>query len=143
MYRVLLPVDEDEERASRAAAAASNLPCADEAVEVVLLNVFEEFEVADGEWESISSEDVWNEHSYPDSVDAVEERLEAAGVSVTRRREHGDPAEEISAVAEEIDADNVVMGGQRRSPAGKALFGSVTQSVLLDADRPVTVILDE
>lgn len=140
MYRVLLPVDEDVQRARLAAETVTDRPGADE-LAVVVLNVFESFEVSDGEWESVDSEDVWDEEAYPASVDAAVEHLEDAGVSVTRRREHGDPAEEILAVAEEVGADAIVMSGRRRSPAGKVLFGSVTQSVLLDADRPVTVSL--
>lgn len=49
----------------------------------------------------------------------------------------GRPADEILAAADGTDARYVVLGGRRRSPAGKALFGSTTQRVLLDADRPV------
>lgn len=52
----------------------------------------------------------------------------------------GNPAEEIVAHADDTDASYIVIGGKRRSPAGKALFGSVTQSVLLDTDRPVLVV---
>jgi len=35
------------------------------------------------------------------------------------------------------------MSGRKKSAAGKMLFGSVTQSVLLESTRPVTVLLDE
>lgn len=55
----------------------------------------------------------------------------------------GDPSEEILQVAEEVDPRFLVLGGRRRSPVGKAVFGSVTQQVLLNATCPVvTVMLD-
>ena len=53
----------------------------------------------------------------------------------------GEPTEEILAVAGERDARYVVIGGRRRSPVGKALFGSTTQEVLLEADRPVVTVM--
>lgn len=59
----------------------------------------------------------------------------AADVSVSVRV--GDPASEIGSVAEDLDARYVVIGGRQRSPTGKALFGSVTQDVVLDAPAPV------
>ncbi|WP_226008070.1 universal stress protein [Natrinema salinisoli] len=56
----------------------------------------------------------------------------------------GEPVPAILNVAADIGAEYIVIGGRKRSPAGKALFGSTTQSVLLEADRPVvTVISDE
>ena len=56
----------------------------------------------------------------------------------------GDPAEGISSYAEEVDTRFVVLGGRRRSPTGKALFGSVTQKVMLSASVPVlNVPVDE
>lgn len=56
----------------------------------------------------------------------------------------GDPAEELTSYAEEADARYLVVGGRRRSPTGKALFGSVTQQVMLAASMPVlNVPLDE
>lgn len=142
MYRTLVAVGEDSDRAIPAADAVAALPGVGEDVEAVVLNVFEGFEVT-GEAGQVNSEDVWDEENYPDSVAVVEDRLEAAGVSVSKRREHGDAAEEIVAVAAEVDADSIVMGGRRRSPTGKVLFGSTTQSVMLSAERPVTVALSE
>jgi nucleotide-binding universal stress UspA family protein len=49
----------------------------------------------------------------------------------------GDAADEIVRYAEAEDARYIVIGGRKRSPVGKAVFGSVTQDVLLSADRPV------
>jgi nucleotide-binding universal stress UspA family protein len=54
----------------------------------------------------------------------------------------GDPAQAIIDVADEADADLIVVGGRRRSLAGKALFGSVTQRVILNAGRSVLVTGD-
>jgi nucleotide-binding universal stress UspA family protein len=51
--------------------------------------------------------------------------------------------ERIVDLAEEIGADLVVVGGRKRSPAGKALFGSTAQEVLLNAPCPVTLVRDE
>jgi nucleotide-binding universal stress UspA family protein len=142
MYRVLLPVGGDVDHVLAAADAVASLPNAADEVETVILNVYEGFEVS-GEGGRVDSEDVWNEENYPESVDVVEDRLREAGVSTSRRREHGDPAEVIVEVATELDVDNITMSGRRRSPTGKMLFGSTTQSVLLAAERPVTVLLDE
>lgn len=52
----------------------------------------------------------------------------------------GDPAEEILRYAEENNSSYVVVGGKKRSPVGKAIFGSVTQSVLLKASQPIVTV---
>lgn len=54
----------------------------------------------------------------------------------------GEPSDEITAVADDLDARFVVIGGRKRSPVGKAIFGSVTQRVLLDSTRPVTTVME-
>lgn len=49
---------------------------------------------------------------------------------------------EIVAAADELDAARVVVGGRRRTPAGKVLFGSTAQRILLDAPCPVMFVPD-
>ncbi|QLG61161.1 universal stress protein [Halorarum salinum] len=53
----------------------------------------------------------------------------------------GDASAEIVDYASERGARYVVVGGRKRSPTGKAVFGSVTQSVLLNADVPVLTVM--
>ncbi|WP_435359073.1 universal stress protein [Haloarchaeobius sp. DFWS5] len=46
-------------------------------------------------------------------------------------------------VADEKDADHVFISGRRRSPSGKALFGDLTQRVMLNFEGMVTVQLHD
>ena len=43
-------------------------------------------------------------------------------------------------LAEKAGAELLVIGARRRSPVGKALLGSVTQTLILEADIPVLVV---
>ena len=49
-------------------------------------------------------------------------------------------AEEILRVADETDADVLVIGLRHRTPVGKMIMGSVAQQVLLDAPCPVLAV---
>jgi len=128
MYTVLLPVDTSEERALAQADAAADLPDAAASVVVHLLHVFDSPDEA--------REDAVAE---VEAAAAVTDRLESAGVAVRPMARSGDPATEILAAAESVDADMVLLGGRKRSALGSALFGSVSQEVTLEADRPVVV----
>lgn len=51
-----------------------------------------------------------------------------------------DPAEDLIAVAEEENAEFIVIGLRRRSPVGKLILGSNAQRILLDASCPVLAV---
>jgi nucleotide-binding universal stress UspA family protein len=145
MYHIVIPVDEDESRAAAAArfvtdlSAESGLNVNLDDVSVSIVNVFEEFQAID-EGGNVSSEDLYEEDKFPDSVLTVRDRLTDAGLSVDLVRRHGEPGQEVVEYAASVDADNIVVPGRKRSPVGKAVFGSVTQDIVLDADMPVTIV---
>lgn len=73
----------------------------------------------------------------------IEGTLDDEAVEVTPVGRVGEVAPEVIAEAGRRDASYLVIGGRRRSPVGKTLFGSTTQSVLLSADRPVLTVMGD
>lgn len=55
----------------------------------------------------------------------------------------GDPADRIVDYADDLDARYIVVSGRKRSPAGKALFGSTSQSIFLHAECPVVSVIKQ
>jgi len=51
-----------------------------------------------------------------------------------------DPVSDVLDIAEELDADIIVIGIRRRSPVGKLVLGSNSQSILLEAPIPVLAV---
>ena len=49
-------------------------------------------------------------------------------------------ADAVLALVERTKADLLVIGARRRSPVGKALLGSVAQTIILEANVPVLVV---
>lgn len=52
----------------------------------------------------------------------------------------GDRTDQVVAAAEEFGCEHVFVVGRQHSPARKAVFGDVAQSVALTSDSPVTVV---
>lgn len=126
MFTFVVGVDTDETRAQAQAEALAESPMDRDDSYVVLTHSFDE-NPEGGTIEQVKS------------VRLARERLEEAGYEVEAEGYGGDPAEAILSVADEHDADRIVLAGRKRSPTGKALFGSVTQNVILNTDRPVLV----
>ncbi|AGB39990.1 universal stress protein [Natronococcus occultus] len=71
------------------------------------------------------------------------EAIEDVGVEATPVGLLGDPADEVVNYADKEGASYLVIAGRKRSPVGKALFGSVVQSILLNASTPVVSLRTE
>jgi nucleotide-binding universal stress UspA family protein len=126
MYHVVLGVDEDEAHARQCAQEIVDLPGTGAEKRVTIIHSF-------------SDNPSGASATQVASVREAGDCFDAAGIEYDVEEASGDPAEAIIDVAAATDADLVVVGGRKRSPAGKALFGSVTQTVILNAERPVMV----
>ncbi|MDQ2054166.1 MULTISPECIES: universal stress protein [Halobellus] len=70
------------------------------------------------------------------ATDRAATRLHEAGIEVTTAIRQGDPADEILAYADEVDADLITMG-TRRGDYTNNLMGSVSQNVVARSAVPV------
>ena len=143
MYRVLVTVDDDRERADELIDAVERLAEEVDDLSVTLLHVIREMDVPSQVAIHQPIEDYQQqseESRIPVAVQEATERLEDVDFDCEVRIEHGDPAPVIIERANEGGFDTVYIGGRRNSPVGKVLFGSVVQGVLLNTDIPVTVV---
>ena len=78
---------------------------------------------------------------------SVAERVAKASLNDLDRVEFkglvGQPVQQILEEADRLDARYIVLGGRKRSSVGKVVFGSVTQSLLLEANRPVVTAMSD
>lgn len=126
MYTFLVGIDADESRALTQAETLAELPLETDDVRAVLVHSFEE------KTKGSTVEQV-------KAVRVARDRLQEAGIAVELEGYGGDAVRAILNVATDHDADQIVLAGRKRTPTGKVLFGSTTQSVILDSDRPVLV----
>lgn len=130
MYTVLLAVDRDEDRARKQAAFVTALPEAPGSVEATVLYVFPHQDYSGAPAHDFAEVDA--------AVGAAD-HLEDAGIAVDRVAEGGEVTRTILEHADELDADNVVLGGRKRSGVAKVVMGSITMDVLVSTERPVTI----
>ena len=88
----------------------------------------------------IDADEVASRHSTIRQIGAI---LDDADVDYEVRGLIGDRGSTINMVAEEVEADQLIVGGRTRSPTGKAVFGSTAQEVLLSAPCPATFVRGE
>ena len=143
MYRVLVPVDANDERAEMQVNTIESLPAIEADIEAHVLFVYEEIETP-GEGAGFASaylddlnESLEDIRDPPETVDRVIEAFEERGITVKFHELVGDPADAILSTTADIDADLVLMGVRDRSPIGKVVFGSVSQKVILGSEVPV------
>ncbi|MFO8115537.1 MAG: universal stress protein [Halorubrum sp.] len=128
MYDVLIAIDNaDDRRGIAQAEAIADLPRAADEMTAHLCHVFRDNP------EGASVHQV-------SAVRRARETLEAAGVTCVHYEASGDPADELLTAAEEVDANAICVSGRKRRPTEKAVFGSVTQDVILGSDRPVFAV---
>jgi len=124
MYTIVAGIDTDADRATRIAEEIAGLPI--DGMDVILAHSFGENP------EGASIDQIG-------SARRARDILESHDVEVTFEERSGNSATGIISVADEYDAELVCVAGRERSPAGKAVFGSVTQEVILNTHRPVLV----
>lgn len=129
MYQVVVPVDDNVDRAVEQARHVTELPGDSAEVSITIAHAYRD-----------TNRTNENHDEESPAVIAAIEHLRNAGLAVEQRELYVPVAEAILDLTADIEADAIVMGGRKRSPTGKALFGSVTQSVILDATVPVTVV---
>ena len=72
----------------------------------------------------------------------VNDELDGEGLELEVRQlvRGNEPAEDLISVANETDADLIVIGLRRRTPVGKLILGSNAQRILLDAPCAVLAV---
>lgn len=74
------------------------------------------------------------------AIEEVVDSADAAGVPIEAAIRRGKPAAEIESYARTIDADLIVVGSRGAGSYEQNLLGSVSQTVVSGAERPVLTV---
>jgi nucleotide-binding universal stress UspA family protein len=76
-----------------------------------------------------------------DALNAVSSRLGGTATVETHQFVRDNrPVEDVLDLVHAEDADEIVFGVRKRNPTAKIVFGSVAQSILLNANVPMAVV---
>lgn len=76
-----------------------------------------------------------------DALNVVNSRLLGEATVETHQFIRGSaPHEDLLAYAEEVDADELVLGIRKRNPTSKVVFGSTAQEILLNGNLPMVAV---
>lgn len=138
--QILVPLDDSPQAMTAVEHAVTHYPGTDITILTVIEYTEKKTSLARG---GRGREEGW----YADEREAAEELLDkAADIAadhdgdINTVIENGTPSSEILDYMTDHDVDIVVMGYRKRSPTGKALFGSTAQDVLLSVECPVVTV---
>jgi nucleotide-binding universal stress UspA family protein len=127
MYHVLVPVDENVNRALTQTACVASFPAANDHVTVTVTHARE------------STGKKLRPIREVDAVDRAVNVFEREEIPVEVTPCEKPAADGIVDTAEALDVDHVVMGFRKPSPVKEVLFGSTTKAVFRHTNVPVTV----
>lgn len=140
---IVYPVGNSElaEKASQAAAKV----CQDANSKMILVYVEEKWTNAGAliteskEWQNIREEWVTEGKQL---LEAERDRMHALGIeNIEMEIRHGDIATEVCTLAEEKNADMIILASQKSSPLGQLLMGSRTYNIFKKAKCPILRIV--
>ncbi|MFO7926543.1 MAG: universal stress protein [Halobacteriota archaeon] len=75
-----------------------------------------------------------------EGIDIISEALDAADVPCEIRGEIGAEGDTILQTTEAVGGDLLYISGRKRSPTGKAVFGSISHRIMMNSSCPVLFV---
>lgn len=133
-FRVLVPLSDNEDSARAQARFVGSLPNAPQSVEATLTHVFHGEELGASRQLRTTQRIGTVSHARKDML------AQGIAVRVMDSSDPYPPTESILALADQIDADLIVLGGGLHGFLDDLLTGNVAKSVGRRTHRPITVV---